>query len=86
MGLTSKARDPRLSPPPIDRKVMAPKREAVDGWSDKGLGACTRTAKIRAIHQADAAYPKRDERWHKCVNELFGREFARLTQPGGRFG
>lgn len=85
MGLTSKARDPRLSPA-VDRKESAPKVEAIDLWSDKGLGACARTAEARAIHQADSAYAKRDERWHKFVNELFGREFAKLTKPGGRFG
>jgi hypothetical protein len=84
----NKARDPRLSPAVlIDRKVVATKVEAVNGWSDKGLGACARTAELRAIHYADAMVPRRDSAaWRRYANEHFAVEFFRLTKPGGMIG
>ncbi len=87
MGLmTTKARDPRLSPA-VDRKVPAPKVEAVNGWSDKGLGACARTAEQRALHFADSMVPRRDSAaWKRYANEHFAVEFFRLTKPGGVIG
>lgn len=71
----------------VDRKQPRPKVQAVDGWSDKGLGACARTAEIRAIAFADSMVARRDSAaWKRYANEHFAVEFFRLTKPGGVIG